>query len=80
MHLGTIALGGPAAHIALMDDEVVKRHQWLSRKKPLGLDGSHESPPRSQLNRTRDSHWLCMNGRPGKGCMSLGLVSFCPPC
>jgi len=39
LRLGTIAFGGPAAHIALMDDEVVKRHQWLSREKLLDLIG-----------------------------------------
>ncbi|MCU0526791.1 MAG: chromate efflux transporter [Elainella sp. Prado103] len=37
--LGTIAFGGPAAHIALMDDEVVKRRQWLSRERLLDLLG-----------------------------------------
>lgn len=30
LKLGTISFGGPAAHIALMDLEVVKRRQWLS--------------------------------------------------
>jgi chromate transporter len=37
--LGTIAFGGPAAHIAMMEDEVVKRRQWLSREKLLDLLG-----------------------------------------
>jgi len=37
--LGTIAFGGPAAHIAMMDDEVVKRRQWLSQEKLLDLIG-----------------------------------------
>jgi len=37
--LGLIAFGGPAAHIAMMDDEVVKRRQWLSREKLLDLIG-----------------------------------------
>lgn len=39
LKLGTIAFGGPAAHIAMMDDEVVKRRQWLSREKLLDLLG-----------------------------------------
>jgi chromate transporter len=39
LKLGTIAFGGPAAHIALMDDEVVKRRQWFSREKLLDLLG-----------------------------------------
>ncbi len=37
--LGTIAFGGPAAHIAMMDDEVVGRRQWMSREKLLDLFG-----------------------------------------
>ena len=37
--LGTVAFGGPAAHIAMMDDEVVKRRQWMSREKLLDLIG-----------------------------------------
>ncbi len=39
LKLGTIAFGGPAAHIALMDDEVVKHRQWMSREKLLDLLG-----------------------------------------
>lgn len=37
--LGAIAFGGPAAHIAMMDDEVVRRRRWLSREKLLDLIG-----------------------------------------
>ncbi len=37
--LGTVAFGGPAAHIAMMDDEVVKRRQWMSRDQLLDLIG-----------------------------------------
>lgn len=37
--LGTVAFGGPAAHIAMMDDEVVKRRQWMSRESLLDLIG-----------------------------------------
>ncbi|MBE9079466.1 chromate efflux transporter [Romeria aff. gracilis LEGE 07310] len=37
--LGTVAFGGPAAHVAMMDDEVVKRRHWLSRQQLLDLIG-----------------------------------------
>ncbi|NJO41131.1 MAG: chromate transporter [Cyanobacteria bacterium RU_5_0] len=37
--LGTIAFGGPAAHIAMMDDEIVNRRQWMSQEKLLDLLG-----------------------------------------
>lgn len=39
LRLGFIAFGGPAAHIALVDDEVVKRRGWLTREKLLDLIG-----------------------------------------
>jgi chromate transporter len=39
LKLGLIAFGGPAAHIAMMDDEVVKRRGWMTRDKLLDLLG-----------------------------------------
>lgn len=39
LKLGTISFGGPAAHIALMNDEVVTRRQWLSHEQLLDLLG-----------------------------------------
>ncbi|MFL5358436.1 chromate efflux transporter [Archangium sp.] len=40
LRLGTTAFGGPAAHIALMEDEVVRRRQWLTREEFLDLLGA----------------------------------------
>lgn len=40
LKLGTIAFGGPAAHIAMMEDEVVRRRGWLSRDEFLDLFGA----------------------------------------
>jgi chromate transporter len=40
LKLGTIAFGGPAAHIAMMEQEVVRRRQWLSRDDFLDLLGA----------------------------------------
>ncbi|MFN0097812.1 MAG: chromate efflux transporter [Gemmatimonadaceae bacterium] len=37
LKLGTTAFGGPAAHIAMMEDEVVTRRQWLTREAFLDL-------------------------------------------
>lgn len=39
LKLGTIGFGGPAAHIAMMEDEVVKRRQWLTPNEFLDLLG-----------------------------------------
>jgi chromate transporter len=38
--LGTIAFGGPAAHVAMMDDEVVRRRGWLTRAQFLDYVGA----------------------------------------
>lgn len=40
LKLGTIAFGGPAAHIAMMEEEVVRRRQWLTRDEFLDLLGA----------------------------------------
>ena len=38
--LGLVAFGGPAAHIAMMEDEFVTRRQWISREHFLDLIGA----------------------------------------
>jgi chromate transporter len=38
--LGTTAFGGPAAHIAMMEDEVVRRRHWMTRERFLDLLGA----------------------------------------
>jgi chromate transporter len=38
--LGWIAFGGPAAHVALMREECVKRRKWLSEEQFLDLFGA----------------------------------------
>jgi chromate transporter len=40
LRLGTTAFGGPAAHVALMEDEVVRRRGWLTREEFLDLLGA----------------------------------------
>jgi chromate transporter len=40
LRLGFTAFGGPAAHIALMQDEVVRRRHWMSNEEFLDLLGA----------------------------------------
>ena len=40
LRLGFVAFGGPAAHIAMMEERFVRRLNWLSREKFLDLLGA----------------------------------------
>ena len=45
LKLGVIAFGGPAAHIALMREEVVRRRRWISDQHFLDLLGASNLIP-----------------------------------
>jgi chromate transporter len=45
LRLGATAFGGPAAHVALMEAEVVSRRGWLSREEFLDLLGATQLIP-----------------------------------
>lgn len=40
LKLGVLAFGGPSAHIAMLEDEVVERRGWMSRQHFLDLVGA----------------------------------------
>lgn len=40
LKLGTLGFGGPAVHLALLEEEVVKRRRWMSRQRFLDLVGA----------------------------------------
>jgi len=45
LKLGVISFGGPAAHIALMRQEVVRRRNWISAEQFLDLLGASNLIP-----------------------------------
>jgi len=45
LRLGATAFGGPAAHIAMFEDEVVRRRGWLSRDRFLDMLGATQMIP-----------------------------------
>ncbi len=45
LRLGITAFGGPAAHVGMMEDELVRRRKWLSREKFLDLLGASNLIP-----------------------------------
>ncbi|MDD2429849.1 MAG: chromate efflux transporter [Eubacteriales bacterium] len=40
LRLGALAFGGPAAHIAMMDEEIVQKKKWLGREHFIDLIGA----------------------------------------
>lgn len=40
LKLGTLAFGGPAAHIAMMDEEIIKKRKWTTRDKFMDFIGA----------------------------------------
>src|SRR5262249_49071891 len=40
LRLGLAACGGPAAHIAMMEEEFVRRRRWLGRERFLDMVGA----------------------------------------
>src|ERR1700758_2460195 len=40
LRLGFVAYGGPAAHVAMMEEEFVRRRGWLTRERFLDLVGA----------------------------------------
>lgn len=40
LRLGFVAYGGPAAHIAMMEERFVRRRGWVSRERFLDLVGA----------------------------------------
>jgi chromate transporter len=79
LKLGTTAFGGPAAHIAMFEDEVVRRRCWLTHAEFLDLltaanliPGPNSTELAIHIGRQRA-------GRP-VACWWPASVSSCRPC
>lgn len=72
LRLGTTAFGEPAAHIAVMEDELVRRRRWLSREKFLDLLGAANLIPGPS-----STEMAIFIGYLGEGWLGLALAGVC---
>lgn len=74
--LGSIAFGGPAAHIAMMEDEVVKKRQWMTQQHFLDLMGATNLIPGPN---STEMTMHCGHERAGwKGLLVAGMCFIFP--
>lgn len=45
LKLGFLAFGGPAAHISMMDEEIIEKRKWISREKFVDFIGASNLIP-----------------------------------
>ncbi|CAM3115097.1 chromate efflux transporter [Corallococcus sp. ZKHCc1 1396] len=74
--LGATAFGGPAAHIAMMRDEVVQRRRWLSEERFLDLLGATNLIPGP--NSTEMAIHIGWERRRWAGLLVAGLAFIVP--
>ena len=78
LKLGTLAFSGPAAQIAILDDEMVRRRGWLTREQVLDLLGAANLIPGSRSTELAiqilrlNSAWLV----PGGALVGVGVKLF----
>lgn len=76
LKLGIIGFGGPAAHIAMMQDEVVTKRKWLSEQHFLDLIGATNLIPGP--NSTEMAIHIGHEKGGWKGLMAAGLCFILP--
>jgi len=74
--LGCIAFGGPAAHIAMMEAEVVEKRKWLTREHFLDLVGATNLIPGPN---STEMTMHCGYERAGIGGLFAAGISFILP-
>src|SRR5512143_2400433 len=76
LRLGTTAFGGPAVHIAMLEDEVVRRRRWVTRERFLDLLGATNIIPGPNSTEMAIHIGLDRAGLPG---LLVAGVSFILP-
>jgi chromate transporter len=76
LKLGTIGFGGPAAHIAMMHDEVVRRRQWVDEQRFVDLIGATNLIPGP--NSTELAIYLGYARARWKGLITAGVCFILP--
>jgi len=76
LRLGLTAFGGPAAHIAMMHDEVVRRRGWISDERFVDLIGATNLIPGP--NSTELAIYLGWDRGRGRGLVIAGLCFIAP--
>ncbi|MAP55858.1 chromate efflux transporter [Altibacter sp.] len=74
--LGCFAFGGPAAHIAMMEQEVVSKRQWMTRPHFLDLIGATNLIPGPN---STEMTMHCGHERAGKKGLVVAGLSFILP-
>ncbi|UNY97413.1 chromate efflux transporter [Zhouia spongiae] len=74
--LGCVAFGGPAAHIAMMEEEIVNKRRWIDRQHFLDLVGATNLIPGPN---STEMTMHCGHERAGiPGLFVAGLCFICP--
>ncbi|NQY08181.1 MAG: chromate efflux transporter [Flavobacteriales bacterium] len=76
LKLGCIAFGGPAAHIAMMEEELVKKRKWITQQHFLDMVGATNLVPGP--NSTQMTMY-CGHARAGWLGLLVGGMSFIIP-
>ena len=74
--LGCFAFGGPAAHIAMMEEEVVNKRKWMDRQHFLDLIGATNLIPGPN---STEMTMHCGHARAGYKGLFLGGLAFILP-
>ena len=74
--LGTISFGGPAAHIAMMEEEVVKKRKWMTHQHFLDLIAATNLIPGPN---STEMTMHCGHERAGKKGLIVAGLSFILP-